>query len=79
VLVPTVLKIDGFRFFFFSDEHEPSHIHIEKADCYARIEIMTLKVTDGYQCKGKDLKKILSLVKENQSMLQGAWNEYFNA
>ena len=40
---------------------------------------MTLKVTDSCQCKGKDLKKILSLVKENQKMLQGAWNEYFNA
>ena len=36
--MPTVLKIDGFRFFFFSDEHEPIHIHIEKADCYARIK-----------------------------------------
>ena len=36
--MPTILKIDGWRFFFFSDEHTPEHIHIEKADSYARIE-----------------------------------------
>ena len=30
--MPTVLRIDGYRFFFFSDEHTPEHIHIEKAD-----------------------------------------------
>lgn len=35
--MPTVLKIHGFRFFFFSNEgNEPIHIHIEKADCYAK-------------------------------------------
>ncbi len=28
--MPTVLKIDGFRFHFYSDEgNEPSHIHID--------------------------------------------------
>ncbi|MBE0499452.1 MAG: DUF4160 domain-containing protein [Campylobacterales bacterium] len=28
--MPTVLRINGFRFFFFSDEHLPLHIHVEK-------------------------------------------------
>lgn len=37
--MPTILRIDGFRFFFFSDEHSPRHIHIEKGDGYARIEL----------------------------------------
>ena len=30
--MPTVLRVDGFRFFFFSNEHTPEHIHIEKGD-----------------------------------------------
>ena len=30
--MPTVLRIEGFRFFFFSDEHDPSHIHVEKGE-----------------------------------------------
>jgi len=31
--MPTVLVVDGFRFFFWSNEGtEPPHIHVEKAD-----------------------------------------------
>ena len=75
--VPTIFKIDGYRFFFFSDEHTPQHIHIEKADAYARIELVSLRVTDSYNLNSKELKKLLKLVKENKEKLQGAWNEYF--
>ena len=75
--MPTIFKIDGYRFFFFSDEHTPEHIHIEKADAYARIEIENLKVTDSYNLNSKELKKLLKLVTEYRDKLQGAWNEYF--
>jgi len=31
--MPTVLRSDGFRFFFYSRENqEPPHIHIERGD-----------------------------------------------
>ncbi|MEO8208960.1 MAG: DUF4160 domain-containing protein [bacterium] len=31
--MPTVLFINGWRFFFFADEgNEPIHIHVEKAE-----------------------------------------------
>lgn len=75
--MPTILRIDGFRFFFFSNEHEPEHIHIEKGDMYARIEIQSLKVTDSYNASSKDIKKMLELVEKNKEKLQGAWDEYF--
>ena len=75
--MPTIFRINGYRFFFFSDEHTPEHIHIEKADAYARIEIENLKVTDSYNLNSKELKKLLKLVTENKDKLQGAWDEYF--
>jgi len=75
--MPTIFKIDGFRFFFFSDEHTPEHIHIEKGDAYARIELENLKVTDSYNLNSKELKKLLKLVQENKDKLEGVWNEYF--
>ncbi|MGZ8545858.1 MAG: DUF4160 domain-containing protein, partial [Sulfuricurvum sp.] len=46
--MPTLLREDGYRFFFFSDEHLPKHVHIEKSNKYMRIELETLKVTDNY-------------------------------
>lgn len=75
--MPTILKIDGYRFFFFSNEHNPEHIHIEKGDLYVRVELASLKVTDSFNINSKELKKLLKLVKENQTKLQGAWDEYF--
>ena len=75
--MPTVLKIDGYRFFFFSDEHTPEHIHIEKGDSYIRIEIESLKVTNSYNINSKETKKLVKLVTENKDKLKEAWNEYF--
>jgi hypothetical protein len=75
--MPTILRIEGFRFFFFSDEHLPSHIHIEKGDAYARIELETITITDSYNLNSKELKKLRTLVKENSEILTKAWNEYF--
>ncbi|MHB8905139.1 MAG: DUF4160 domain-containing protein [Melioribacteraceae bacterium] len=35
--MPTILRTNGYRFFFFSREgNEPMHIHIEQADRYAK-------------------------------------------
>ena len=75
--MPTLFRIDGYRFFFFSDEHTPEHIHIEKGDSYARVEIKNLKVTDSYSMNTKELKKLLKIIKENSEKLQGDWDDYF--
>lgn len=29
--MPTVLKVDGFKFVIFTDDHEPAHVHVFKA------------------------------------------------
>jgi hypothetical protein len=76
--LPTVLKIDGFRFFFFSDEHNPVHIHVEKGDGYMRVNLETLKITNKKDFTKNDEKKIMIIIKEHQEKLIGAWNEYFN-
>jgi len=47
--MPTVFREDGYRFFFFSDEHLPEHIHVEKGDGYMRVELKSLQVTHRYK------------------------------
>jgi len=76
--MPTVLRVDGFRFFFFSDEHLPLHIHVEKAECYLRVELENLTLTDNYGFSSKEVQRIVAIVRANQIDLIGAWNEYFN-
>ncbi len=37
--MPTVLEAFGLRFFFYSDEHTPIHVHVVKGDESAKIEL----------------------------------------
>lgn len=76
--MPTVFKQEGYRFYFYSNEHLPEHIHVENGDGYARVVLETLEVTDSYNFNSKELKKIVKLVSENRTKIEGAWHEYFS-
>jgi len=75
--MPTLLTEAGFRFFFYSNEHEPKHVHIIHGDDFAKIEIKTLVVVSSVM-KSKDLKKALSITEANQTEFERRWDEYFN-
>ena len=75
--MPTLLNKNGFKFFFYANEHEPKHIHIMKNDGFAKIELENLKVVQNY-LKPKDLKSALEIIKENQTNFTRIWNEWFN-
>jgi len=37
--MPTVLTLLGMRFFYWSREHQPIHIHVKKGDAEARFAL----------------------------------------
>ncbi|WP_234878234.1 DUF4160 domain-containing protein [Prevotella heparinolytica] len=37
--MPTIFEIFGLRFFFFSEDHTPIHVHVVKGDDDAKIQI----------------------------------------
>lgn len=75
--MPTIIREEGYRFFFFSNEHEPIHIHVEKGEKYAKIDVTTSEIIESYMFTSKELKKIMNIVKANQEKIMEAWNEYF--
>lgn len=72
--MPQVLTVNGFRLFFYSNEHDPAHIHVKKGDGYAKISLVDFAVTDSVNFKQKELKEALKIVKENQKLCLEAWN-----
>jgi hypothetical protein len=77
--MPTVLRIDGYRFFFFSNEgNEPPHIHVESGDGYCKfwLDSVSLAYSTGYN--SSELNKISKLVEENRQTLKTSWNDYFS-
>ncbi len=75
--MPTLLDKNGFKFFFYANEHEPKHIHVMKNDNFAKIELNDLKVVQNY-LKPKDLKFALEVVKEHKKEFERIWNEWFD-
>lgn len=42
--MPEIFRIFGFRFFFYSDEHLPIHVHVKNGDGEAKFEIATEQI-----------------------------------
>ena len=75
--MPTLLNQNGFKFFFYANEHEPKHIHVIKGNGFAKIELDNLKVVQNY-LKPRELKAALEITKENRENFERIWNEWFN-
>ena len=77
--MPSVLVVEGFRFFFYSNENkEPPHIHIEKGDATAKFWLEPIRIANSFDFAEKELKRIHSLILNNQDVFLQKWNEYFN-
>ncbi len=75
--MPTLLNKNGFKFFFYANEHEPKHIHVMKNEGFAKINLTNLEVVKNY-LKPKDLKTAIEIIKENKENFERAWDEWFN-
>ena len=79
--MPVVLRIDGFKFHFYSNEgtpREPAHIHVRQGRDEAKFWLLpdvTLAYNDGLNAR--NLNRAQRLVEENRGLLEGVWNEYF--
>lgn len=75
--MPTLLLKDGFKFFFYANEHLPMHIHVEKGSGYAKIDLLTLETIENH-FKAPELKRALEIIAENKNNFARKWNEFFS-
>jgi len=76
--MPTALEKNGFRFHFYSNDHDPMHMHVEHGDGEAVFDIageVTLKKSDGM--KVAELREAEAIAVENAELLRRKWNEHF--
>jgi hypothetical protein len=77
--MPTVLRIKGFRFFFYSKEGtEPMHIHVEKAEKVAKFWLDPVELEDSYRFDATEINRLRRIVIEYKDQLIEAWNEHFS-
>jgi ABC-type ATPase with predicted acetyltransferase domain len=75
--MPTLLNLFGLRFFFYSDEHLPMHVHIQNSDGKAKIIIgPTVEVEENNGIKPHDIRRALEITRMYQEEFIKAWEEY---
>lgn len=76
--MPTVLKVGRFRFFFFSNEgKEPTHIHVESDDKYAKFWLEPVQLAKSVGYSSSELNEIRKLVLVNVNLFKEKWYEHF--
>jgi len=75
--MPTLLIQDGFKFFFYANEHLPVHVHVIRGNSYAKINLSDLRVVESFM-KSAELKRSLEIVAEHRAEFMEEWNGFFN-
>ena len=78
--MPTILRIGGHRFFFFSNEgNDPPHNNVETAESYAKfwLEAVVLARSIGYNAK--ELRELRELIEKHSDLFLRKWHEYFGS
>ena len=66
--MPTLFIIFGFRFFFWSNEHEPIHVHVSRGDSEVKYNVENLELIENFGFKKNELKIIESILEENKGL-----------
>ena len=75
--MPTVLRILGFRFHFYSDEGtEPAHIHVEAGDAECKFWLSPVVLAKNRGMKAVDIRRVERLIFENQAFLLEKYSDF---
>lgn len=77
--MPTVFTKDGFRFFFYSNDHRPIHVHVKRGDSEATFEVEgEIVLRESVGLKIKELVRAEELAIEHLELIIQKWHEYFD-
>ena len=75
--MPTILRISGYRFFFYINDHHPPHIHVEKDRCTAKFSLENAELVRSKRFNSSALNEIRKIVLENIKLFKTKWDERF--
>ena len=75
--MPTLFYYLGLRFFFYSNDHEPIHVHVSNKDGEAKFRIDPIILIENRGIKPRDLKSAEAALDQNREVIIEKWYEYF--
>lgn len=73
--MPTVLRVGGYRFIIFTNDHNPPHIHVQRAEGGAKISLQPIEIVEYHALNARQLREIIAIVGEHHGYLLDKWRE----
>jgi hypothetical protein len=75
---PTVLRVRGYRFYFFSREELRPHVHVEHAAGEAKFWLEpVVELEHDYGMGPTRIRAVQKLVEEHSDEIRAAWKKHF--
>jgi hypothetical protein len=76
--MPTLLRIFGLRFFFYLDEHQPIHVHVECNGKLAKIELEPeITIVYNHGLKEQEMRMAVDTCKIYGAQFIEEWHKRF--
>lgn len=77
--MPNIFVKDGFRFFFYSNEHQPIHVHVRRGSGEAVFEVENeVFLREAVGMKTRELQQAEDLASEHRELIIQKWHEHFD-
>lgn len=76
--MPTVFILFGYVFKFYSNDHEPLHIHVLKDGHKAKFSLFPVQLVENQGFKPAEINLVASIIEKNREDIAEHWNRFFN-
>lgn len=77
---PTILREQGYRFYFFSREERRMHVHVMSSHGEAKFWLEPrLELAKNHQLPRSALREIEQIIEAHRNELETAWNVHFGS
>ena len=80
--MPSILRADGWRSFFYSDEgnpREPPHIHAVFGEKTAKFWLKSVVLVNSKRLSASEIAAVYRLVTQHRDTFLEAWHAHFDA
>jgi hypothetical protein len=75
--MPTFFIVFGLRFFIYSEEHLPVHVHVQKGRAKAKFTLEPeVELFENKGLKAQELSLAKSIIEENREIIIAEWKKH---
>jgi hypothetical protein len=77
--VPKIFEQDGYRFFFYSNEHRPIHVHVRYGSGEPVFVVEeSVELRESFGLKMGELARAHDLAEEHRQLIIDKWHEHLD-